>query len=153
MAIGAKEEMNPLQRVGIAPLEVIENEQDGVVGGQERTRQGLEERLALPRLDGRGRARDVRSPGDDLGHQPRDLAEGPDVESCEHGRENWAAQPVGDRGKGQATLRGIGPRPRRLDSLSAGPLGEFRGQPRLSDAGLTADDDEMSLAEGHPVPG
>ena len=125
------------------------------VGGQERAGEGLEERLALPVLDAGRRTGQVRPLGQELRQQPSRSRSGTQRRAAAGAgaRAGLRSQSVTGAYE-QPTLGGVGARPGRPDRPAVRPTcDELLGQPRLADAGLAADEEEVGLAGGHPPPG
>ena len=70
----AQEVMKPLDRVGVRPLQIVENEHERR-GRPERLRQRLEEAQALPALELLFRCRNVGARREQLGTKPGDIGQ------------------------------------------------------------------------------
>ena len=80
VTVEAKQEVQPLQRVEVAPLEIVEHQQQRPVGGHDGTGKRFEEHAPLPVLDASRGPGHIRALAEQLRNQPRDLAQRADVQ-------------------------------------------------------------------------
>src|SRR5579883_439682 len=90
-----------MQRFLVAPVQVIEQQQQWLASGKDGTGQGREEKLALPSLRHRSRRWETWVRNQNLWHEPGYFRERRRIESGEAGLKGIAAQPGGDRCIGQ----------------------------------------------------
>ena len=147
------EEMEPLEGLAVAPLQVVDEEEQGRRSREHRPGQALEEAQPVAELrHGRG-PRQVRLGGQQLGQDPRDLDPPHVLETGDVRREGVAAQPLAHGGEGEPAFRGVGARPGRGHSLALGPGQQLLRQPRLADAGVARHERERGSSAGGPLPG
>ena len=153
LGIEPGEEVEPLEGLAVAPLQVVDEEEQGLRSREHRPGQALEEAQPVAELrHGRG-PRQARPRGQQLGQDPRDLDPPHVLETGEVRREGVAAQPLAHRGEGEPAFRGVGARLRRGHSLALGPGQQLLRQPRLADAGVAGHEREAGRPEDGPLPG
>ena len=107
VGIEAGEEMEPLEGFAVAPLQVVDQQQQGLRSQKHRPGEALEEAQPVAELrHGRG-PRQIRPGGQQLGQDPRDLDQPHVLEAPEVGREGVAAQPFAHRGEREPAFRGV----------------------------------------------
>jgi hypothetical protein len=153
LAIEPGEEVEPLGRLTVAPLQVVEDEQQRRRGREHRPRQALEEAQPVAELRERRGPRQAGPGGQQLGEDPRDLDPPHVLEAGEVRRQGVAAQPLAHGREGEAAFRGVGARPRRGHPLAAGPGQQLLRQPRLADAGVAGHEGERGPSADGPLPG
>ena len=143
--VGAEEVMQPFQRVGVRPLDVVRDE-------DQRSR-----RLKGVRESARRRGSAARVPGSDLprpgwrigissGHS-RATSRRPAGSSEASGRSDRVTlQPGRDRRVAQSAFARIALRQGDAPSVPVAPVHELLGQSRLADAGLAANDQQVRAA-------
>jgi hypothetical protein len=112
-----------------------------------------EEVLAQVRLGDPCVQRDIRSVGQHLRQEPRDVRQRACIEPLDRHAQRVAAQPVGHRTKRQPALSGVRARSGDPDTLAASPRQQFFGEPRLADARLACQHDETGRTRAGSVPG
>ena len=115
------QEVEPLDRLAVAPLQVVDEEEQGRRSREHRPGQALEEAQPVAELRHGGGPRQAGPGGEQLGQDPRDLDPPHVLEPGEARREGVAAQPFADRGEGEPAFRGVGARLRGSHSLALGP--------------------------------
>ena len=153
LGIEPGQEMEPLEGLAVAPLQVVDEEQQRRRSRERRPGQALEEAQPVAELrHGRG-PRQARPGGQQLGQDPRDLDAPHVLETGEVRREGVAAQPFAHGGEGEPAFRGVGARLRRGHSLALGPGQQLLRQPRLADAGVARHEREGGPSLDGPLPG
>ena len=140
----AQEVVDPLERLAVRPLRVVEHQQQRRRRRADGAGDGLEQALALPALGHRGRA--WAGPG--CSHQElRDHASElrlPDRFELGRGAaDRFAPQPVGDRSVGQGSLCRIRLGVGGGEPLGAAPADELLEHAGLADPGLAADLEQL----------
>jgi hypothetical protein len=160
-----QQEREPGHGLLVAPLQVVEHEQDGPVGGEHGTGEPLEESVPLPGVDQRAGAggpapagRGARRPGSGRRFRGtvRDQAgnlRAPGPVEPRHGLPQAVRpQPLRDRGERQPAREAEAVRRRDDRALGARHGRELGDQPRLADPGLPGGDDEPGLAAAGRLP-
>jgi hypothetical protein len=139
--VEAQHVVQPLQRVLIAPLQIVEQQEKRLLseGG---VRQRLKELLALPVLGQRFRVRDVRSLAQELRQESCDFTERDNLESSQSRIQASTAQPVGHWRLRPTALGGVRACPGRGDTLAARPGQQLLSEPGLADTGVPGQHDE-----------
>lgn len=140
----AQEVVQPLQRVAIAPVEVIQQQDQRLVGRPDRVPQRFEQPRAAPRLGARGRLPVRRELGEDAGH-----VGAPDqVQRTHRLAEPRRPEPLGHGRQRQQAIGGPAPGPGRSRSLARGPFDERLREARLADSRLTGDQHDPGAVGG-----
>lgn len=137
--IAAEQEMEPFERVGVAPLQVVDHQQERLARAAHGGDEGLEEMVALPALGQRLRAAEGGILLENFRQYARQFGQ-LRLGKTRSRRAQWfGAEPLGHGRVGQAALRGIAAGARHRGPAAGAPLGEFRGQARFADPRLTRD--------------
>ncbi len=129
-----QQQLQPGQRVLVAPLHIVQDQQRGTAGGQHGAGQPLEEPVPLPGVRHRPRRRG--RPGIPRRDQAVNLA-GPDrLQVGPRRLQRRAAQPLGYRGQGQPAPGGEAACPERREAIPLHRGRELVEQPGLPDARL-----------------
>lgn len=103
----AEQVVEEVQRLAIAPLEVVGNEEEWGPRRGGDSIDGVEESLPLVTLRQRLRPRQARHRGEEFGEQAGEFGQACPVESSEAGLKPLGAQPRDHRPVGDRALRGI----------------------------------------------
>jgi hypothetical protein len=148
-----EEEAKPLEGLAVAPLQVVDQEQQGWRSRERRPGQTLEEAQPVADLrHGRG-PRQIRPGGQQLGQDPCDLDTPHVLEAGDVRRERVAAKPFAHGGEREPALCGVGTRLRRGRSLALRPGHELLRQPRLADSRDAGHERERGPSVDGPLPG
>ena len=153
LRVEAGEEVKPLEGLAVAPLQVVDQQQQRWRGEERCPGQALEEAQAVTELRHRRKPWQTRLGREQLGQDPRDLGTPHVVESGQVGQQGVAAQPFAHRREREPAFRGVGARLRRGHSLALRPGQELLRQPRLADAGDAGHERERGAPIDGPLPG
>ena len=135
-----EDEGQEVERLLVAPLEVVEHEQQRSVGDPQRLRQALVEAVPLPRVDdatGGVRRRARIGSGD----QALDLGPPHRGQRGDPGGEGRLGQPLGDRGEREPPRRAVAVGRRDHAVAPSGRAGRLGHEPGLADTRLADDQD------------
>src|SRR5262245_38977472 len=134
--------MQPVDRVAVCPLQVVDHHNEGRRGAN-RSSERLEKAEALPALEMMIWRREVGTIREERGAKPRDIAHRRRVERKDSCSEGIAGEPPGDWSVREAALARVTPRGCDGHIVEARPVRELFGEPRLSDARLAADQEKV----------
>ena len=144
--LGAHEVVQELERLKVAPLHVVGDQQQRRGGGEERPGDRVEEPLAVLALGQRLGGREVGPLGEQLGQQPRELGQVRAIEATEPRRDRLRAQP-GDHGPvGDRALRRVRAGLCGERAAVGAPRAQLLDQAALADAGLAGHEHELRAA-------
>jgi hypothetical protein len=134
------------QRLLVAPMGVVEHQQQRAPDGDQRSRQALEEAVPLPGIRHRPRPGRLASAAVPLRHEPADLGAPGGVEGRRRRLNRGITQPVRHRSQRQPSRRPVALGGRHHRPLLPGHPGHLGHQAGLADTGATADQHETALA-------
>ncbi len=142
------QERQPRQRGGVAPVQVVHDEQQRSVEVQHGSGQSLEEAQPLPGVDLGPRSAPWLEGGVAVGHQPLHLGTPDRVERGRGEPQVRVAQPLRHRGQRQARRGREAAGGRHHTVLSLDDPGDVAHQSRLADACLPGDEEEPAVLRG-----
>ncbi len=145
--------VQPLQCVAVAPLQIVDQEQQRSPALEHRPGQCLEQPLALVSLAHRPRPRQTGSLGQQLGQQTCHLGQPHRFERGQPLAQRGAAQPGDDRRIGQSPLSRVATGGSGNVALAVGPGHQLFGQARLADARLAGQENAARFAAARRAPG
>ncbi len=146
--VAPKQRVQPFEGVRIAPLQVVDQQEQGAAGLAEHRVQGVVEVAPFPTLCQGMRPLDGRVLRQNLRHhacQFRELRLG---QLRTRGAQGLRPQPAGDGSVGEAAVGGVASRARHGAFLVRAPFVQFLGQAGFADARLALDQRQM-LASAH----
>ena len=147
----AKAEADEVERLLVAPLDVVQDQEQRAAHRDQRPRQPLIEAVPLPRV--RHRARPWIDTGNALvRQQPRDFRSPRRVEGRRGRSDRRIAQPVGDRGKRQPPRRREALGSHHDRALPTGQIGDLGHQAGLPHAGAARDKHHAAPPGGRRLP-
>ena len=153
-SLGAKaqQEAKPLERIAVAPLQVVDHEEKGATGSEHGARQCFKKALTLHTFVEGGCVRQIRMIDADLGQQAGHLGTPDRIEPVEARLDGGGTQPLDDGRVRQMSFGGVAVRACRGVTLPLGPGEELLGQPCLADARLPRDDQQGGASRGSLLP-
>ena len=130
----AQKKVQPFDTLPVTPLQVVDNQQQGLVADKQRSRQRLKQTLALPDLGHRSKSRKVRMSEAQFRQQPRNLCQPNRIQLWQQLLHRWRPQPGDHRRIGQGAFCRVTAGDGRGIVLPFCPDEQFLDQPGLPDA-------------------
>jgi len=142
----------PVERLGVAPLQVVEQQDERLRVRRHCAQQGVVEMLALPAFGQRLRGGQRRVRSQQFGQQARQFGapDRRDLGQC--GLRSRRAQRIDQRRIAHVVLGAEGVGVQRADALLPRPVQQLFGDARLADAGFALDADHVQAVALYAAP-